>query len=159
MKRPGHDLSWRAIRHRRFRHNEKLNTNHSMTLNNNYRLPSTPLLENSSKSLLANITNTDDQLYMPMFNHIRPCTSNSDMKEPLQPCDMSYLRSTIHSILSELKFMADYIRREEEEDDISQDWKFSAMVIDRLCLISFAIMTTIFTYVTLFSAPNFFQLR
>ncbi|CAF1268431.1 unnamed protein product [Adineta ricciae] len=159
MKRPGHDLSWRAIRHRRFRQNEKLNTNHSMTLNNNYKLPSTPLLENSSKSLLANITNTDDQLYVPMFNHIRSCTSNSDTKEPLQPCDMNYLRSNIHSILSELKCMADYIRREEEEDDISQDWKFSAMVIDRLCLISFTIMTTIFTYLTLFSAPNFFQLR
>ncbi|CAF0811409.1 unnamed protein product [Adineta ricciae] len=139
MKRPGHDLSWRAIRHR--------------------RLPSTPLLENSSKSLLANITNTDDQLYVPMFNHIRPCTSDSDTKEPLQPCDMNYIRSNIHSILSELKFMADSIRREEEEDDISQDWKFSAMVIDRLCLISFTIMTTIFTYLTLFSAPNFFQLR
>ena len=62
-------------------------------------------------------------------------------------------------ILSELKFMTDYVRREEEEDDVSQDWKFSAMVIDRLCLVLFTILTTIFSYLTLFSAPNFFKLR
>jgi nicotinic acetylcholine receptor len=62
-------------------------------------------------------------------------------------------------IMSEIKFLTDYVRKEEEEDDISQDWKFSAMVIDRLCLILFTIMTTIFSYVTLFSAPNFFKLR
>ncbi|UJR10224.1 hypothetical protein I4U23_014437 [Adineta vaga] len=158
MKRPGHDLSWRAIRHRRFHHNARLNnTNNSIT--HNHKLPSTPLLENSSKSLLANIINTDDQLYISMPNHIRPCSSTADTKDSLQSCDMNCFRSNIDSIMSELKFMADYIRREEEEDDISQDWKFSAMVIDRLCLISFTIMTTIFTYLTLFSAPNFFQLQ
>ena len=77
----------------------------------------------------------------------------------LLPCDMNFYRSDIRMIMSELKFLTDYVRKEEEEDEISQDWKFSAMVIDRLCLILFTTMTTIFSYVTLFSAPNFFKLR
>jgi nicotinic acetylcholine receptor len=138
MKRPGHDLSWKAIRHQ------------------NNPISSTPLLENSSKSLLANITNIDDQSYIrtnnqlliPVINHVK----NDN-------CDMNFSRSDIRMIMSELKFVTDYVRKEEEEDDISQDWKFSAMVIDRLCLVLFTIMTTIFSYVTLFSAPNFFKLQ
>ncbi len=145
MKRPGHDLSWTAIRRRRFHENSSIPT---------YRPPRTPLLENSSKSLLANITNTDDPAYIRtttnthLLNHVK--TDDSDM---------NFYRSDIRMILSELKFITDYVRREDEEDDISQDWKFSAMVIDRLCLVVFTILTTIFSYFTLFSAPNFFKLR
>jgi len=158
MNRPGHDLSWRAIRHRRFRQ-----TNTS----NSHKPPSSPLLENSSKSLLANITNIDDQAYIrannqlliPLMNHVQNSSPNHNSNDLVLSCDMSVLRSDIRMIMSELKFVADSIRKEEEEDDISQDWKFSAMVIDRLCLVVFTIMTTIFSYVTLFSAPNFFKLR
>ncbi|CAF1508128.1 unnamed protein product [Adineta steineri] len=158
MKRPGHDLSWRAIRHRRF---GQTNTS------NNQKAPLTPLLENSSKSLLANVTNIDDQsyirtnnqLYLPMINHIQTPSSNHDSNNVLLTCDMNFFRSDIRLIMSELKFVGDYIRKEEEEDDVSQDWKFSAMVIDRLCLVVFTIMTTIFSYLTLFSAPNFFKLH
>lgn len=146
MKRPGHDLSWKSIRHRRF--------------HQNHTVPSTPLLENSSKSLLANITNTDNQQYIrtnnqlliPIMNHVKNSPSNDE-------CDMNLYRSDIRMIMSELKFVTDYVRKEEEEDDISQDWKFSAMVIDRLCLVLFTILTTIFSYITLFSAPNFFKLH
>ncbi len=151
MKRPGHDLSWTAIRRRRFHQDNTIN---------NHKSTSTPLLENSSKSLLANITNIDDQSYIrtnnqlliPVINHVENSLPNDD-------CDMNFYRSDIRMIMSELKFLTDYVRKEEAEDDISQDWKFSAMVIDRLCLVLFTIMTTIFSYVTLFSAPNFFKLR
>ena len=127
MKRPGHDLSWNAIRRRRF---------HQA---NPTRSPTLPL-ENTSKSLLANITSIDDQ------------TSTQCLTPTIN-------RSDIRMILSELKFVTDHVRKAEEEDDISQDWKFSAMVIDRLCLLLFTILTFIFSYLTLFSAPNFFKLR
>lgn len=147
MKRPGHDLSWKAIRRRRL---HQKNTPHP------HKRPSSPLLENSSKSLLANVTNSDDQCYIqtltPVMDHVKSSSRPDD-------CDTYFCRSDIRMIMSELKFVTDYVRREEEEDDISQDWKFSAMVIDRLCLVLFTILTTIFSYVTLFSAPNFFKLR
>jgi hypothetical protein len=101
------------------------------------------------------------------MNHImsRPsvkCRNPNHHHEPtdiLLPRDRRVFRSDMRTILAELKFLTDHVRKEEEEDDVSQDWRFSAMVIDRLCLILFSIMTTIFSYVTLFSAPNFFKLR
>jgi nicotinic acetylcholine receptor len=149
MKRPGHDLSWKAIRRRRFHQNNPIHC---------HKRPSTLLLENSSKSLLANITNTGDQLLIPVINHVQN-SSNHETNNVLLSYDMNFSRSDIRMILSELKFLTDHVRNAEEDDNISQDWKFSAMVIDRLCLILFTIMTTIFSYITLFSAPNFFKLR
>lgn len=150
MRRPGHDLSWRAIRRRRYQQTVLANANHKS-------MPS-PLLQHSSRSLLANITNMDDQLLIPMSKP-SSSSSKSGTTDTSLACDMNSLRADIHSIMAELKFMTEYIRREEEEDDTSQDWKFAAMVIDRLCLIFFAVMTSIFTYLTLFSAPNFFLFR
>ncbi|CAF3600208.1 unnamed protein product [Rotaria sordida] len=158
MKRPGHDLSWKGIRHRCSLKNNSIH---------NHKYSSTPLLENSSKSLLANIMNIDKQTYqksnnqllIPIMNHVENSSHNHDTNDVLIPYDMNIYRSDLRMIMYELKFLSDYIRKEEEDDDISQDWKFSAMVIDRLCLVLFSIMTTIFSYVTLFSAPNFLKLR
>lgn len=158
MKRPGHDLSWKAIRHRHLHRNNILH---------HHKYPPTPLLENSSKSLLANIKTIEKQSYfksstpslMPMMNHLENSSHTHDPNDLLTRYEMNGFRSDIRMIMHELKFLADFIRKEEEDDDISQDWKFSAMVIDRFCLVLFSIMTTIFSYVTLFSAPNFFKLR
>lgn len=170
MNRPGHDLSWRAIRQNRSRDLERQNS-----MSNDFKSMPTPLLAQSSKSLLANVISTDDPTYvntgptlpMSVMNHIAMrhpprCKNphhNHDPSEVLYPRDMRAFRSDLKNILHELKYLTGHVRKEEEEDDISQDWKFSAMVIDRLCLILFTIMTTIFSYVTLFSAPNFFKFR
>jgi hypothetical protein len=170
MNRPGHDLSWRAIRHRRTRTIERENS-----LTSSYKYLPTPLLANSSKSLLANVTGINDQPFVNIsttlptttMNHIIPrqqikCKNPHHHHEPndvLLPRDMRVFRSEMRTIITELQFLTDHVKQEEEEDDVSQDWKFSAMVIDRLCLVLFTLMTTIFSYVTLFSAPNFFKLR
>jgi hypothetical protein len=158
MQRPGHDLSWHAIRQRRFNEATTINTN---------KYSSTFLLANSSKSLLANITNIDDQSYIkapcsstgPLMTSNKPILSTMETNDGLLTCDMNLCRSDLRSIMSELRFLTDYVRKAEEDDDISLDWKFSAMVIDRFCLVLFTVMTTIFSYLTLFSAPNFFKLR
>lgn len=170
MSRPGHDLSWRTIRQR---HTKTLERENSTT--SSYKCPPTPLLANSSKSLLANVTSIEDPTYvnisntlpLTVMNHIIPrqlptCKNphhNHDPNDILFPRDMRVFRSEMRRIISELRFLTDHVKKEEQEDDISQDWRFSAMVIDRLCLILFSIMTTIFSYLTLFSAPNFFKLR
>jgi len=170
MNRPGHDLSWRAIRHRRTRTIDRENS-----LTSGYKYLPTPLLANSSKSLLANVTGINNQPFVNIsttlptttMNHIIPrqqikCKNPHHHHEPnevLLPRDMRVFRSEMRTIITELQFLTDHVKQEEEEDDVSQDWKFSAMVIDRLCLVLFTLMTTIFSYVTLFSAPNFFKLR
>ena len=45
-------------------------------------------------------------------------------------------------------------------DDVRQDeindWRFAAMVVDRLCLCAFTIFTVVSTFTILFSAPSFY---
>lgn len=47
------------------------------------------------------------------------------------------------------------LKKNDLDEDISKDWKFAAMVVDRLCLIIFTLFTIIATLSVLFSAPNF----
>lgn len=46
------------------------------------------------------------------------------------------------------------LRKEDEDKDVASDWKFAAMVVDRLCLIIFTLFTIIATIAVLFSAPH-----
>jgi len=170
MSRPEHDLSWRAIRQRHRHALERQNSTFSLS-----KGPPTPLLANSSKSLLANVTNLQEQPLVPQNNTLplniqtninspmpgkcKNPNHHHDPNEILLPRDMRAFRSEMRAIITELRFLTDHVKKEEAEDDVSQDWKFSAMVLDRLCLVVFTIMTTIFSYTTLFSAPNFFKLR
>ncbi|CAF0827930.1 unnamed protein product [Adineta ricciae] len=171
MNRPGHDLTWRAIRRR---HARTLDREDSTS--NAYKCLPTPLLAESSKSLLANVTCLNDTSYsnacstLPttVMNHVVSRQHSSKCKNPnhhhdpndvLLPRDMRVFRAEMRTIITELQFLTEHVKQGEEEDNISEDWKFSAMVIDRLCLVLFSLMTTIFSYVTLFSAPNFFKLR
>lgn len=57
-------------------------------------------------------------------------------------------------ILKEIRFITDQLRKEDEAADITRDWKFAAMVVDRLCLIIFTLFTIIATLAVLFSAPH-----
>ena len=46
------------------------------------------------------------------------------------------------------------IRDDEDTAAIENDWKFAAMVLDRLCLITFTLFTIIATIAVLLSAPH-----
>lgn len=59
----------------------------------------------------------------------------------------------LHAFLS-LSLFTSQIRKEDEESDIAKDWKFAAMVVDRLCLIIFTFFTIVATIAVLFSAPH-----
>ncbi|XP_066905609.1 neuronal acetylcholine receptor subunit alpha-7 isoform X2 [Halyomorpha halys] len=125
------------------------------------------LKERSSKSLLANVLDIDDD-----FRH-----------GPLQASSHTFIRaheegtstgsvtgSVIHSqgmvssclgphrelgqILKELRMITDKLRKDDEAAEITNDWKFAAMVVDRLCLIIFTLFTVIATIAVLFSAPH-----
>ncbi|XP_075214857.1 neuronal acetylcholine receptor subunit alpha-7-like [Lycorma delicatula] len=111
------------------------------------------LKERSSKSLLANVLDIDDD-----FRH-----------GTLQSSSHSFLRGhedggVLHSclgphreltlILKELRTITDKLRKEDEASEVTNDWKFAAMVVDRLCLIVFTLFTVIATIAVLFSAPH-----
>ena len=58
------------------------------------------------------------------------------------------------SIMQELRFITNRLRRDDELGDIIGEWKFAAIVIDRLCLIMFSTFAIISLGVCLMSAPH-----
>ena len=57
-------------------------------------------------------------------------------------------------ILKELRVITEKIRNEDDAGTTECDWKFAAMVLDRLCLIIFTLFTVIATILLLVSAPH-----
>ncbi|KAF7495965.1 Neuronal acetylcholine receptor subunit alpha-7 [Sarcoptes scabiei] len=57
-------------------------------------------------------------------------------------------------IMQELRFLTNRYRREDELFDIINEWKFAAIVIDRLCLIVFSTFAVLSLIVCLASAPH-----
>lgn len=60
----------------------------------------------------------------------------------------------IASCLRELKYITNRMRKNDELETIVQDWKYAAMVMDRLCFFAFTAFTIISTFVCLSSAPQ-----
>ncbi|KAL4227369.1 Neuronal acetylcholine receptor subunit alpha-7 [Mactra antiquata] len=60
----------------------------------------------------------------------------------------------ISSILSELRKITSKMKQEEEENEIKNEWKFAALVIDRLSLLICLAATFISTAAILLSAPH-----
>ncbi|XP_018327022.1 neuronal acetylcholine receptor subunit alpha-7 [Agrilus planipennis] len=132
------------------------------------------LKERSSKSLLANVLDIDDDFRhnhrggtpTPLPNSAffrtvyRPNEENGNgggrLHESLvsnQSC-LSGVDYELALILKEIRFITDNMRKEDEQQGITRDWKFAAMVVDRLCLIIFTLFTIIATLAVLFSAPH-----
>ena len=60
----------------------------------------------------------------------------------------------LQSILRELQYMTDKVKADDARSDLCSDWKFAAMVIDRLCLWLFTVFTFVSTVGIMLSAPN-----
>ena len=60
----------------------------------------------------------------------------------------------LNPIIRELRFITNRMRREDELQEIINEWKYAAIVIDRLCLILFSTFAVISTAVCLLSAPH-----
>lgn len=62
--------------------------------------------------------------------------------------------TTVQRILQELKFITDCMQRQDDLEDEKNDWKFVAVVIDRLCLYIFSFFIVVGTCAIVFSAPH-----
>ncbi|XP_018906933.2 neuronal acetylcholine receptor subunit alpha-7 isoform X2 [Bemisia tabaci] len=128
------------------------------------------LKERSSKSLLANVLDIDDD-----FRHapIPPPAPHGYLPRHGvgvggHPHEDGHTGTLLHAtsasclgphrelalILKELRVITEKIRKEEEDAAVTNDWKFAAMVVDRLCLIIFTLFTVIATIAVLMSAPH-----
>lgn len=150
------------------------------------------LRERSSKSLLANVLDLDDDFragatanntsnhhnsnfsrhgssihrhndseYMGSHDY-RMAGHNNDFRSNNAPpsyglvanSDPSEENTALKQILKELRFLSAKKREEDEFQEVCNDWKYAAIVIDRLCLWMFTIFTIVSTFAILFSAPN-----
>ncbi|XP_035782508.1 neuronal acetylcholine receptor subunit alpha-7-like [Anopheles aquasalis] len=168
MSRPGRDLSM-----------EYPPTPTSDSSERKAHIQDVELKERSSKSLLANVLDIDDDfrhncrpltpggtlphnptyfrtVYSSDDGSIGPIGTNRmpDAIAPPHTCFTSSADYELALILKEIRFITDQIRKEDEESDIAKDWKFAAMVVDRLCLIIFTFFTIVATIAVLFSAPH-----
>jgi hypothetical protein len=71
--------------------------------------------------------------------------------------DVTSLRRNLNLILKELRTITTKIKDDEEDEEKALMWKFAAMVIDRLCMVFFAIATSLSTAVILLTSKNFFM--
>ncbi|CAN7987841.1 unnamed protein product [Ixodes pacificus] len=137
----------------------------------NSKMKEFELKERSSRSLLANVLDIDDDFRTAnsssaaMLGGHPECRSAAGARSYLgQDMGPAGGASTVHacvhssrelnSILRELRFITSRMRKDEEEKEIVGEWKFAAMVVDRVCLIVFSGFTIISTCACLFSAPH-----
>ncbi|XP_046600826.1 neuronal acetylcholine receptor subunit alpha-7 isoform X1 [Neodiprion lecontei] len=132
------------------------------------RMKELELQERSSKSLLANVLDIDDD-----FRHGNSATANpsagyirrsaygtplsgrpATVEETSASLPLSGTRRELQTILRELQFITNRMKKADEEAELISDWKFAAMVVDRFCLIIFTMFTVIATVAVLLSAPH-----
>ncbi|XP_063238844.1 neuronal acetylcholine receptor subunit alpha-7-like [Bacillus rossius redtenbacheri] len=117
------------------------------------RMKELELKERSSKSLLANVLDIDDD-----FRHCAGANSAAAFLRgaatTLDDSGCSSAHRELQAILRELQFITGRMRKEDEEAELISDWKFAAMVVDRFCLIVFTMFTVIATVAVLLSAPH-----
>ncbi|KAL8602194.1 hypothetical protein ACOMHN_022708 [Nucella lapillus] len=112
--------------------------------------PRLDTLDEKSRSLMANVLDIDDDLRMSNgSNNIR-----MGKMEDSHPMSGVSVRYDIVCILKEIRKITGKFRREEEENDVRNEWKFAAMVIDRACFIVCLLFTFGSTFAIMWSAPH-----
>ncbi|XP_076641331.1 nicotinic acetylcholine receptor alpha6 [Halictus rubicundus] len=130
------------------------------------RMKDMELQERSSKSLLANVLDINDDFCHknsanPSSGYIRPAFGTpistgrpATVEDTSASLPLNGMQEELHMILKELRFITDRMKKADEGEDVISDWKFAAMVVDRLCLIIFTLFTLLATIVILCRAPH-----
>lgn len=137
-----------------------------------HRLGDIPLNDRSHHFLLPNLLESEEEYrYQQENNGIsyltrgdsdrfrQPTVSQNDVTQAQFP-DFKFLENAnglarnLSSILIEIRKVTAKIRQEEEETEIKNEWRFAALVIDRLCLWFCLVTTLVSTLAILCSAPH-----
>uniref|UniRef100_T1IUD0 Uncharacterized protein n=1 Tax=Strigamia maritima TaxID=126957 RepID=T1IUD0_STRMM len=127
------------------------------TIMMNNKMKELELKERSSKSLLANVLDIDDDFRQQTSNSTSFLRMSSGVEEGGGSAAVHTCVSTqreLAAILKELRFITNRMRKDDEAAEVVGDWRFAAMVVDRVCLIAFSLFTIISTCVCLLSAPH-----
>jgi hypothetical protein len=83
--------------------------------------------------------------------------SDAGLFSSMNKSDISSVKRSLGGILKEIKQITQKIKDDEEDEQKELNWKFAAMVIDRLCLVIFATCTLVSTVSILMTSKNFFS--
>ena len=166
MTRPGHPPPIRS----------KSNSNRTRDIDPRdqtmLNIDSNPDIRLNNSNATTNITHGNNGLHSGQSNHgIRSNNGNHSNVEsaqynalcmsPLPQEEHDSLQMTsypgqkeLRGILKELRFLTDKVKDDDEFQVACGDWKFAAMVIDRMCMIVFTLFTVVSTVAILFSAPS-----
>ena len=102
-------------------------------------------------SLISNVKDVDNAIPLNEFPPLRSVRMD----------DMGFtnnVRNELLSILNELRFITHKIKEDNEATEETNDWKFAAMVLDRLSFWIFSVYLVVATIAIFFSvsAPNLF---
>ncbi|XP_022237264.1 neuronal acetylcholine receptor subunit alpha-7-like isoform X3 [Limulus polyphemus] len=117
----------------------------------NSKMKDLEMKERSSRSLLANVLDIDDD-FRPAYSTPGYLHVSNDDNAAIHSCIIT--QREISAITRELRFITNHLREDDDAKEIIAEWKFAAMVIDRVCLIMFTIFTMVSTFLCLFSAPH-----
>lgn len=125
-------------------------------LSSNSKLRDLELRERSSRSLLANVLDLDDDFRAlnNVNHHGNHYTAIKVDHHALADPIGTGTRPEFREILKELRIITEKIKKDDEFENECNDWKFAAMVIDRLCLWCFTLFTVVSTLAILLSAPH-----
>lgn len=143
-----------------------------------HHLPDMEFRAKSSRSLLANVLDLDDDLRSSTRSYPGARSQVAPMPEHMveqQHASMMMVSGgggvagaaaavaaasclgphrELSLILKELRVITDKLRKDEEDEETTNDWKFAAMVVDRMCLYIFTFFTVAATIAVLMSAPH-----
>lgn len=80
---------------------------------------------------------------------------NDAMKSSQEAGAPSSAFGEMAKILDEVRFIAKHFQKQNVDVAVCSDWKFAALVIDRLCLVAFSVLTILCTIGILMVAPSF----
>jgi hypothetical protein len=107
-------------------------------------------------SIIIQIRSSPPPLHLVVL--IKPLHSSGSVEKPEESsASAAYptgVPRELSLILKEIKVITDKIRDDEESATVEGDWKFAAMVLDRLCLITFTLFTIVATLAVLAAAPH-----
>ena len=83
--------------------------------------------------------------------HMTVCRQTARAHAAMASVSMRY---DIMCILNEIRKVTAKFQRDDEENNIRNEWKFAAMVIDRACFVVCLLLTFGSTFAIIWSAPH-----
>lgn len=149
MKRPGHFITKQTLF-------ESCKSKRKQTEPESQKLVTTGLHSESIDAADANkngcVNHRSEE--KDLENRIKLCIRNLTANPNAVDHGVQAVLLTMQQIYSELKYITQRMQRDDNVQDAKNEWKFAAMVVDRLCLCVFTMVIICCTCGIMFAAPH-----